>query len=72
MFIKMLLKDQVIFTLQSWTWYFLIILKANIEPVYQFSLEFYIDLFERSVEKAIPGRFERVKNINNMFTQTLF
>jgi hypothetical protein len=68
----MLLKDQVIFTLQSWTWYFLIILKANIEPVYQFSLEFYIDLFERSVEKAIPGRFERVKNINNMFTQTLF
>jgi dynein heavy chain len=47
-------------------------LKANIEPVYQFSLEFYIDLFERSVEKAIPGRFERVKNINNMFTQTLF
>jgi hypothetical protein len=72
MFIKMQLKDQVIFTLQSWTWYFLIILKANIEPVYQFSLEFYIDLFERSVEKAIPGRFERVKNINNMFTQTLF
>jgi hypothetical protein len=68
MFIKMLLKDQVIFTSQSWTWYFPIILKANIEPVYQFSLEFYIDLFERSVEKAIPGRFERVKNINNMFT----
>ena len=43
-----------------------------IEPVYQFSLEFYIDLFERSIEKAVPGRFERVKNINNCFTQNLF
>ena len=43
-----------------------------IEPVYQFSLEFYIDLFEKSIEKAPAGRFERVKNINICFTQTLF
>ena len=64
----MLLRDLVICTSQLWTWYISINYKANIEPVYQFSLEFYIDLFERSVEKAIPGRFERVKNINNMFT----
>jgi hypothetical protein len=39
-----------------------------IEPVYQFSLEFYIDLFEKSIEKAPSGRFERVKNINICFT----
>jgi hypothetical protein len=26
----------------------------------------------KSIEKAIPGRFERVKNINAMFTITLY
>lgn len=45
---------------------------ALIEPVYQFSLDFYVDLFERSIEKAPPGRHDRVKNINLTFTQTLF
>jgi hypothetical protein len=39
-----------------------------IESVYQFSLDFYIDIFERAVESAIAGRYERVKNINNAFT----
>ena len=32
--------------------YFVVVDLAMIEPVYQFSLEFYIDLFERSVEKV--------------------
>jgi hypothetical protein len=43
-----------------------------IEPVYQFSLEFYIEIVHKSIEKAIPGRFERVKNINATFTITLY
>lgn len=45
---------------------------AFIEPVYQFSLEFYIEIFEKSINKAPPGRFERVKNINNTFTMNLY
>lgn len=48
--------------------YFAVMDLALIEPVYQFSLDFYVDLFERSIEKATPGRHERVKNINIMFT----
>jgi len=48
--------------------YFAVVDLANIEPVYQFSLEFYIDLFERSVEKVVATKFERVKMINVMFT----
>jgi len=35
-------------------------------------LEFYIEIFEKSIEKAPASRFERVKNINITFTKTLF
>jgi dynein heavy chain len=43
-----------------------------IEPVYQFSLDFYINIFEKAVEKSPPGRNERVKNINITFTLHLY
>jgi len=43
-----------------------------IEPVYQFSLDFYINIFEKAVEKSPSGRNERVKNINITFTLHLY
>lgn len=36
--------------------YFITLDLANIEPTYQWSLEFYINLFERAIEKSIPGK----------------
>jgi dynein heavy chain, axonemal len=36
--------------------YFITLDLANIEPTYQWSLEFYINLYKRSIEKAIPGK----------------
>ena len=52
--------------------YFALTDLALIEPVYQFSLEFYNEVFEQSVEKALPSKIDRVKNINSMFTKTIF
>lgn len=53
--------------------YFAVADLAMIEPVYQFSLDFYINIFERAVERApFGGKNERVKNINATFTQQLF
>lgn len=36
--------------------YFITLDLANIEPTYQWSLEFYINLYQRSIEKSIPGK----------------
>src|SRR3990167_7515819 len=47
---------------------------ANVEPMYQFSLEWFIDLYEKSV-KADPKSKDipvRVKDIIALFTETLF
>jgi len=52
--------------------YFAVVDLAMIEPVYQFSLDFYINIFEKAVEKTPPGRADRVKNINITFTLHLF
>lgn len=38
------------------TLYFITLDLANIEPTYQWSLEFYINLYKRSIEKSIPGK----------------
>lgn len=43
-----------------------------IEPTYQWSLEFYINLFERGIEKAIPGKENRCKNIIDRFQKLLY
>jgi dynein heavy chain len=40
---------------------------ALIEPTYQWSLEFYIIQFERSIKEAIPGKENRSKNIIDKF-----
>jgi dynein heavy chain len=40
--------------------------------VYEYSLDFYIDIFEKSLESAPPGRYERIKNINSHFCIKLF
>jgi dynein heavy chain, axonemal len=47
--------------------YFVILDLAMVEPTYQWSLEFYINLFDRSIEKAIPGKENRIVNIINKF-----
>ena len=47
--------------------YFVILDLAIIEPTYQWSLEFYIALFERSVKEAVPGRENRNKNVIEKF-----
>ncbi len=49
------------------TLYFITLDLANIEPTYQWSLEFYINLYQRSIEKAIPGKENRCKNIIDKF-----
>lgn len=38
------------------TLYFITLDLANIEPTYQWSLEFYINLYKKSIEKSIPGK----------------
>lgn len=43
-----------------------------IEPTYQWSLEFYVALFERAIQKAIPGRENRCKNIIDKFQMSLY
>ena len=52
--------------------YFVILDLAMIEPTYQWSLEFYIALFEKSVRDAIHGKENRNKNIIDKFQQLLF
>lgn len=51
--------------------YFITLDLASIEPTYQWSLEFYINLFERGIEKSIPGKENRCKNVIDKF-QILF
>lgn len=47
--------------------YFITLDLANVEPTYQWSLEFYINLYQRSIEKSIPGKENRCKNIIDKF-----
>ena len=44
----------------------------NIEPVYEFSLDFYKEIYEKSIEGAPPGKVDRIKNINNCFCYNFF
>lgn len=53
--------------------YFVVMELANLEPMYQFSLESYIQLFERNFEKnPSSGKENRVKNIYESFTAILY
>lgn len=52
--------------------YFVVMELANLEPMYQFSLESYVALFEKSIDKTPPGKEFRVKNINISFTSILY
>jgi dynein heavy chain len=47
--------------------YFVVLDLALIEPTYQWSLEFYINLFMRGIDKAIPGKENRCKHIIEKF-----
>jgi len=47
--------------------YFVVLDLAMIEPTYQWSLEFYIILFEKSIREAITGKDNRSNNIINKF-----
>jgi len=52
--------------------YFVVQDLSLIEPVYQFSLDFFINVFERSIENATGSRNERVRNINSKFCYNLY
>ena len=52
--------------------YFVVMELANLEPMYQFSLDSYIQLFRKGIDKTPPGKEARVKNINNTFTSLLY
>jgi dynein heavy chain len=52
--------------------YFVVLDLAGVEPTYQWSLEFYINLFERAIEKATPGKEGRCRNIIAKFMQLLY
>jgi dynein heavy chain len=47
---------------------------ANIEPVYQYSLTWFINLFITSINKSEKGRDvgKRLENLNNHFTYSLY
>jgi len=48
---------------------------ANVEPVYEFSLESYMGLFERAIAKAEINKEKkdiRVSNIRDKFTTILY
>lgn len=48
---------------------------ANVEPVYEFSLETYVGFFEKAIQKAEPNKEKkeiRVSNIREKFTQILY
>lgn len=52
--------------------YFVILDLALIEPTYQWSLEYYVKIFESGIAKAIPGKENRRENIVNRFQQLLY
>ena len=57
--------------------YFVVSNLADIEPVYQFSLEFYMILFEKAISKAEKAEKDktkeiRVRNIIDKFTTMLY
>lgn len=48
---------------------------ANVEPVYEFSLETYVGFFEKAIQKAEPNKEKkeiRVSNIRDKFTKILY
>lgn len=51
--------------------YFVVLDLAMIEPTYQWSLEFYIALFERSI-KSVLGKENRSRNIIDRFQMNLY
>lgn len=51
--------------------YFVVLDLAMIEPTYQWSLEFYIALFERSI-KSLTGKENRTRNIIDRFQMNLY
>lgn len=52
--------------------YFVMYDLPSIEPVYEFSLDFFKEIYEKSIESAPPGRNDRIKNINNSFCYNFF
>ena len=59
---------------QSSQLYFCIADLASIDPMYQYSLDWYIALFELSIEKAKESKNleDRLKNLNECFTYLLY
>lgn len=47
--------------------YFVILDLALIEPTYQWSLDFYINLFLKGIQNSIPGKENRCNNIIDSF-----
>ena len=45
---------------------------AYIEPTYQWSLEFYIILFIKSIEKTVKDKENRINNIIDKFQEFLY
>ncbi|CAD8115295.1 unnamed protein product [Paramecium sonneborni] len=52
--------------------YFVVLDLSLIEPTYQWSLEFYIILFERAIRESIQGKENRSKNIIDKFQISLY
>ena len=52
--------------------YFVVLDLAMIEPTYQWSLEFYVALFEKGIDKAPSGKENRCRNIIDKFQILLY
>jgi dynein heavy chain len=52
--------------------YFVVLDLALIEPTYQWSLDFYTNLFEMGISKSPPGKDARCGNIIRTFTLFLY
>lgn len=47
---------------------------ANIDPMYQYSLGWFLNLFVNTIKKAPKSKIldERLKNLNNYFTKSIY
>jgi len=54
------------------TLYFVVLDLALVEPTYQWSLEFYINLFKKGIERTNPSREGRCENIIANFQLMLY
>mmetsp|Transcript_28833 Transcript_28833/g.26127 ORF Transcript_28833/g.26127 Transcript_28833/m.26127 type:complete len:404 (-) Transcript_28833:1211-2422(-) len=52
--------------------FFVVADMANIEPVYQYSLDWYVGLYLEAIKLSTPGKEKRCENIINKFQEILY